>query len=224
MRPRDERMKLSIAAVLLSTFTGAAYAQTPAPAAQPATRGYAEVVAQSALGNVTSQSFGGELGVTIVPNIQVFLDAGRVNNVATADISSSAQLIAGALSQTQANVLYTVKQPVTFGVAGVKYLITMASKAQPYVMVGGGVAQVKQNATFSAGGVDVTSTLPQLGVQLGSDLTGSFSKPMFVVGAGVTWPVWHQFAVDFQYRYGRILADDGGINVSRAGIGLGVRF
>ena len=38
------------------------------------------------------------------------------------------------------------------------------------------------------------------------------------------WPAWQRLVVDVQFRFGRILAEDGGINVSRAGIGLGVRF
>ena len=61
-------------------------------------------------------------------------------------------------------------------------------------------------------------------ITLGSDLSGSFTKPMFVVGGGVGWSVRQQVVVDFQYRYGHIFADDGGINVNRAGIGIGVRF
>ena len=108
----------SFVMLVVGTFglSGVAYAQSPGPTSG---RGYVEAVAQSALSNVTSQSFGGELGVTVVPNVQVFVEGGLVHDVATADISASAQAVAGYLSQTQANVLYKVKQPVTFGVAGV---------------------------------------------------------------------------------------------------------
>jgi opacity protein-like surface antigen len=218
-------MRVSMAGVLVwIACSGVAQAQSAAPSPS---RGYVEVVAQSALGNVTSQSFGGEFGVTIVPNIQVFVEAGMVHNIATADISASAQQIAGALSQVQTNVGYTVKQPVTFGVAGLRYLIPVTGGMQPYVMAGIGLAKVSQNAAFTVGGTDVTGSLsqPQYGsITLGSDLTGSFTKPMFTLGGGVALSVWQQVVVDLQYRYGRILAEDGGINVSRAGIGLGVRF
>jgi opacity protein-like surface antigen len=205
-------------------FSGVAYAQSAAPSPS---KGYVEVVAQSALGNVTSQSFGAEFGVTVVPNIQVFVEAGMIHNIATADISASAQQIAGALSQVQTNVGYTVKQPVTFGAAGVKYLVPATGSVQPYMIAGIGMAKVSQNVAFTVGGTDVTSSLsqPQYGsIALGSDLTGSFTKPMFTLGGGVALSVWQQVVVDLQYRYGRILAEDGGINVSRAGIGLGIRF
>jgi hypothetical protein len=61
-------------------------------------------------------------------------------------------------------------------------------------------------------------------VQLGTDLSGSVTKPMLSLGGGVTWPVWRQLILDFQYRYGRIFADDQAIVAQRAGVGLGIMF
>lgn len=206
------------------TLARVAGAQTPASAAD-ADRGYVEAVVQSAFGNVTSQSFGAELGVTITRNLQVFVEAGLVRDVATASIGTAAQVIAGALSQTQANVEYRVKQPVRFGVAGLKIVVPTPGSLRPYVMGGGGMAQVKQDATFAVGGTDVTANLAtQYGVQLGTDLSGTFTKPMMVAGAGVMWPVWGRLIVDLQYRFGRIFAEDEAITVNRAGVGIGLRF
>jgi opacity protein-like surface antigen len=221
----DNGMKRSIAGLLAwMALPCAAFAQAPAPTPAPATKVYVEVVAQSAFGNVTSQSFGGELGITVLPSVQVFIEAGQVNNVATAEIGAAAAKIAGYLSQAQTNVGYAVKQPVTFGAAGIKLIIPASGRVQPYVMAGGGVAKVKQNVTFSVGGTDVTGNLTPYGVVLGSDLSGTFTKPMVVVGVGVIVPAWQRLVFDFQYRYGRILAEGQGINVSRAGLGFGVRF
>ena len=196
-----------------------------AAAAQDADRGYVEGVLQSAFGNVTSQSYGAEAGVTIKPRLQVFVEVGMVRDVATPGIGTSAQLIAGYLSQTQANVTFRVKQPVTFGAAGLKYVVPTSGSIRPYVLAGAGLASVKQDVTFAVGGSDITSSLASTyGVQLGSDLSGSFTKPMIVAGAGAMWPAWQRLVVDVQYRFGRILAEDEGINVSRAGIGVGFRF
>ncbi len=204
------------------TVGSVAHAQSAALATDS---GYVEAVAQSAFGNVTSQSYGAELGVTVYPNLQVFVEAGQTRNVATAAFSAAAQTIAGGLSQTQANVGFSVKEPVTFGAAGLRYVIPVTgSKVQPYVLAGAGIAKVKQDATFTIGGTDVTSTLQQFNTQLGTDLSGSFTKPIIVFGGGVAYPVWQQLLVDFQFRFGRILAEDEGINVSRVGIGIGVRF
>jgi opacity protein-like surface antigen len=208
-------------------LTGVAQAQAVAGSSWPQPGSwYAEGVAQSAFGNVTSQSYGAEIGVGIGYGLQVFIEGGRIGDVATPATSAAAQLIAGAPELTQSGVVgYRVQQPVTFGVAGVKYVIPVGSPVQPYIMVGGGVAKVKQNVTFTVNGVDVTATLAQYGVTLGQDLSGSITSGMLTAGGGVMWPLWQHFLLDFQYRYGRIFDSSvQGINVSRAGIGVGVRF
>lgn len=196
------------------------HAQSPA---EPG-RGYAEGVAQSAFGQVTSQSFGGELGITVTPSLQVFIEAGRVRDAATTDIGAAAQAIAGSVAQSAANVSFKVKEPVSFGLVGIRYLVPVSSRAQPYVMGGGGVARVTSDFSVAVGGADVTGNLSQYGVVLGSDLSGSVTKPMVGVGAGVAWPIWEYLVVDFQYRYGRVFTEGQATNINRAGVGVGVRF
>jgi opacity protein-like surface antigen len=189
--------------------------------------GYVEVVAQSAFGNVTSQSYGLEAGFTIRPQMQVFVEAGQTRSVATAELSTSAQTIAGALSRTQNNVGYTAKEPATFGDVGIRYSIAVSGRARPYVLGGFGLASVKRNVAFTVGGTDVTSSLSQDqygNIVLGTDLSGSETKAMFVVGAGLALPAWERLIIDLQFRYGRIFAEDAPISVARAGIGIGVRF
>jgi opacity protein-like surface antigen len=208
------------AVVGAALVSNVAYAQT---AAEPG-QGYVEVVAQSAFGNVTSQSYGVELGYTVESNVQVFLEAGRTRDVATAQLGDAAELIAGALSQTQSGVSFTVREPVTFGAAGAKYLFDTGTRVMPYALAGFGVAHVKHDVAFAVGGTDVTSSISQYGIVLGTDLSGSFTKPMLVFGVGATYPAWRQLVLDFQFRYGRIFAPDQGINVSRAGIGVGYAF
>ncbi|HEX7137294.1 MAG TPA: outer membrane beta-barrel protein [Vicinamibacterales bacterium] len=188
-------------------------------------KGYAEIVAQSAFGNVTSQNYGAEFGFTVTPSVQVFFEIGHTLNVATDAISTSAQTMAGALSQTQSNVGYSVKQPLTFGVGGVRYLIPLSgSKLLPYFMGGFGVAKASNDATFTVGGADVTSSLSQYGIVLGSDLSGGFTKPMATFGGGLSYPVWESLVLDFQFRYGHVFAGGESINSSRAGVGVGFRF
>ncbi len=214
---------IAIGAVAL---TGTAQAQTPAGlgTSEPS-RGYVEAVAQSAFGNVTSQSYGGEIGITIAYGVQLFVEAGRTRDVATTVTQAAAQQILSGLPPTLPGVVSHVKQPVTFGVAGIKVVPTDGA-VQPYVMGGFGIARVKQEVSFTVNGSDVTANLPQAPyyVTLGPDLTGSITKPMLTLGGGVTWAALQHFALDFQFRYGRIFAEDQGINVTRAGLGVGVRF
>src|SRR5437660_1356342 len=90
----------------------------------PPVKGYIEGVAQSAFGNATSQSYGAEGGITIKPGLLVFVEGGRTNNVAPSSLESDALVIGGYLSHTQSGtVSYTAKEPVAFGVAGLKYQI-----------------------------------------------------------------------------------------------------
>jgi opacity protein-like surface antigen len=214
-------LALTVAALVL-VGVGVAQAQS-APAG--AGTGYAEVVAQSAFGNVTSQNYGVEFGFTVTPSIQVFAEVGHTLNVATAEISAAAQTMAGALAQSQSNVSYSVKQPQTFGVGGIRYLLPISEqKLLPYFMLGFGVAKVSNDATFSVAGSDVTSTLSQYGIVLGSDLTGGFTKPMLTFGGGVSYPAWQSLVFDFQYRYGHVFAEGQSINTNRVGLGVGFRF
>lgn len=207
--------------VVILALSAAAHAQ---PATAPAdSKGYLEAVAQSAFGNVTSQSFGVEAGVTVQPRLQIFVEGGQTRDTAPAALGANAQLIAGFLSQTQSGVSFTVKQPVTFGVAGVRYG-AMVGKVEPYVLGGVGAARVKRDVAFSVGGSDVTSNLQNLGVALGTDLSGSETKAMISLGGGIAWPAWQRLVIDLQYRYGRILTSDEGLNLHRAGVGVGVRF
>jgi opacity protein-like surface antigen len=55
---------------------------------------------------------------------------------------------------------------------------------------------------------------------------------MITAGAGATWAGWRRLVIDLQYRFGHIMAESSGnnvsasegININRAGIGVGVRF
>jgi opacity protein-like surface antigen len=178
-----------------------------------------EGVAQSAFGNQTSQAYGAEAGITVSRKLQVFVEGGTVRNAAPASQGTAAQAVASGLGAA-----YTAKAPVTFGAGGIKYLIPVTSKAQPYILAGAGAARVTQDVHFFVAGSDVTSNVTQLGAVLGTDLSGSQTKPMVSVGAGVVWPVWQRVIIDLQFRYGRVFLPDQGLNLSRAGIGIGYRF
>jgi opacity protein-like surface antigen len=213
-----------VLAACLLTVAGAASAQTATPAAATTRdRGYAEAIAQSAISNVTSQAFGAEVGVTIRPDLQIFGSFGQLRDVTTSEVSSGAQTIAGALAQVQSGaVSYSVKEPVTFFLGGVRYRIKTESKLMPYVSGGFGIGSVKKDVTFQINGADAASTLSQY-VTLGSDISGDESGVMFSVGAGAVYPVWQQVIIDLQYQFNRISTETP-ITVNRIGLGVGIRF
>lgn len=196
---------------------GVARAQSPAGSGP--NHGYVEGVVQSAFGNVTSQSFGGEVGFTVYPNLQVFVDGGVVRDAAPSTLGANAQIIASGVSALAGTTTYQVKEPVTFGVAGLKYSFDTGNpRIVPYLMAGGGAAQVKKDVTFTLPAGDISQY-----ATLGSDLSGSETKGMLSIGLGVDVPLGSIVVVDLQYRYGRVFTSDG-LNINRAGIGIGVRF
>src|SRR3954454_5155126 len=214
------RRALSLSVGMLMV-AAAVHAQTPAAAVPD--RGYVQVVADSAFGNVTSQSLGAEVGVTVRPDLQVYGAFGNVRDAATPELGASAQTIDGALSQLQpGTVTYSVKEPVTFFVGGVRYRIATSSKIKPYVAAGAGVGMVKKDVKFLINGADVTNALSQF-VTLGSDVTGDESALMFTLGGGVVYPVWHQVFIDLHYHFAHISSDPS-ITVHRVGLGLGITF
>src|SRR5437667_10585366 len=111
-------------ALIVSTIAlgGVVHAQTGASAA-PADKGYLEAVGQSSFGNVTSQNFGAEVGFTIAPHLQVFAEIGKTRDVATSALGSNAQRMASALTVVDPATSYSVKEPVTFGTFGLRYLL-----------------------------------------------------------------------------------------------------
>lgn len=204
---------------LVATFACAAAAAAQ-PAAAPET-GYLEGVAQSAFGHVTSQSYGIEAGYAVEPQVDVFFEVGRVSDASTAGIEASALVITNALAGS--GVTVTVREPVSFLSAGGKYLIGTSRGFHPYVLGGAGLARVKADAVFKAGGVDITSTIGQYGVALGGDLSGTSTKVAVMAGAGAMIPLGGRLVVDLQLRINRVFSSPA-ITFGRAGIGFGVRF
>jgi len=205
-------------AVVLSS--SAAQAQT---SSAEGFRGFAGIVAQSAFGNVTSQSFGVEGGYALTPRVVIFGEGGRVMDAAPPSVGNGAQIIANFLAVTHANVAYSSKEPVTFLAAGVKVMVPNSSKFEPYVLGGVGAAQVAPDAQFTIGTVNVNSSLGQFGVVLGSDLSGTSTKAMLEVGAGVVYDITDRVYFDVEFRYNRIFTDVA-LPFGRAGAGIGIRF
>jgi opacity protein-like surface antigen len=121
----------------------------------------------------------------------------------------------------------------TYFDAGVKYLFVPFKRVyQPYATLGFGLARVSQDVVFSTNGTELSEAqlYDQYGVLLGSDLAGSTTKPMFLLGAGVSRNFKSRYYVDLSYRYGRIFAktgtieDDKGMNTQRFQVGVGIHF
>lgn len=216
------RLAAFAAACVVLGQAATALAQTAAPpVTAPASRGYAEVVANSTFGNVTSQAYGGEFGYGVSQTTQVYVEVGQVRNAATATLSTKAQNIAAGLTQAQPSaVSYSVKQPYTYLSAGIRYILNTETALAPYAIAGFGFAQVKKDVTYTLASNEPATQY----VTLGEDLTGTHNDALLNLGGGVVWAPWHSLVVDFQFRFHRVFESDEGMNVLRGGIGIGVKF
>ena len=142
------------------------------------------------------------------PTIGIFAEAGKVVDAAPASLGQSAQLIAGHLSATEANVEYTVADPVLFFDAGIRYTIHTSGQLAPYALAGVGLGQVKPDVEFTIGGTNVNSSLAQYGVALGSDMSGTTTKIMIVLPAGVSNTLGEIIYLDSEFRYNRVFMSD----------------
>jgi opacity protein-like surface antigen len=220
---------MALVALFVGVGAGTVQAQTPSsPGSQG--MGYAEVTFGPTFGHKASGSVGGEAGYFLSPltsnRIGVFAEAGRMMNIATSEIDTKAQKIAGAINGT-----FQAKQPATYFAAGAVVRFSPLHHFTPYALVGIGRASVSNKVTFAVAGSDVTSQLNQYGVQLGSDLSGSYAKLFVTLGAGAHVTLMDRWIADASFRYGRVGPDTvqgeaiyKGINTVRLQFGVGAKF
>lgn len=202
-------------------FIGAGTAQAQTAASTPDGRYSAQITAAATLGHKSDSSFGGEFDYRYNEDWDFFFEAGRMGNVASSNLDARAQLIANAIG---ANASF-VQRAAYFDV-GARYRLMARGRWDPYVAAGFGGANVKTRTNFSINGVDVTNDL----VAVGTDLSGTLTKAMLMIGGGATMPIKSRYFLDLSYRYGRIFArtgeieNDNGISTQRVQVGFGLKF
>ena len=182
------------------------------------------------LGHKSDSSVGVEVGGRLTDSIEVFIEAGRMGNVATSTLDTRASVIANFIKGSASAV-----QKATFFDIGVKYrgpvIGALPGMWRPYIGIGVGTAKVNTTVNFAVNGTDVTAQLlPLYGIELGNDLSDSLNKTFVVVPLGIQGRFMDRFVVDAGYRYGRISArpedidNDVAIGTQRVQVGFGVRF
>lgn len=208
---------ITLAAVLVC-IAGVAQAQTMP--GSPALRKYVEFTIGPTFGHKSNVALGAEGGFPLSDSFDVFVEGGRMRNVATSDLDAAAAVVAQFIAGTG-----EAKQSVGYFDAGLRYLIPTTGRYEPYVLFGVGVAKVSRSATFTVGGTDVTGELlDRFGVQLGGDLLEDETKALVTFGVGARFNVRGNLVADASYRYARIFLSEQGLNTNRLQFGIGVRF
>src|SRR4051812_38489013 len=217
-----KRFACNAAVCLVATIGfGAATAQAQVLPAESKT--YIEVNAGPTLGHKSDKFFGGEAGFRITGDLDLFVEAAHMGNVATSDLDERAAIIANFLGGTATSAFV-----VDHVAAGLRYHFIVSPRVKPYVLVGGRFAHVKTEVEFAVNGTPIDPGTA--GVQLGGDLSGAHNKAILVVGFGVHVPFKTRFFGDLGYRYGQIFAKtdnfetDTAIPTQRVVLGVGMRF
>ena len=217
---------MRLARVVLCVFVGLLAVAGRSEAQSPAgdeSRFYAGVSLGATFGHKSSGSVGFEAGGMFGGPLGVFVEAGRMMNVGTESLDARAQTIANAVGATA-----SASYKVNYFAIGVRVAPDFALRARPYMVLGGGVAQVTAETALAVNGTTVPPET--LGVQFGSDLNGSERKGYFTIGGGVMYPLMTRLFVDGSYRYGHIgaktsvIENDQGINTNRLQIVIGAKF
>lgn len=216
-----------VAALLAMTVP--AMAQTPAAPA-PAANGpsvnigyIGGFVGVGAVQNVATLA-GGEAGIRVFHNLDVIAEGGWAKDGVSRRHSDIAATLATLLQTSQGKpATSTVIAPVYFGMGGLRYVFDTSLGLHPYVLGEVGRASIEYKPSFTLNGADVTSTLATYGVTLGSDIANKEVRTAFGGGVGV-WYTRGMFYLDASVRLLSIQTESQATNLTRAHVGLGVRF
>ncbi len=217
--------RVAIVCLVGTLCAGAASAQTKTPAATQEFDGYAEINFGATLGHKSDKSIGAEAGYHVYTNLDVFVEAGHIGNAATNEFEAKGQLIANAVGASVSAV-----QKVNYFDVGVRYHLPVSPTpmVHPYVAFGVGAASVKNETVFTVNGAATDPAA--LGIQSGTDLNGSLTKALVMIGFGADVNFKTRYFADVSYRYGHIAAktseieNDVAISTNRVQVGVGIRF
>jgi opacity protein-like surface antigen len=181
-------------------------------------RGFVQGVGGLTFQSETSGFFGLEVGGNVTPDLQVFGQVGRMNNVLPRslqqDLDDAAQVLTLLTGQRWE---FDAKVPATYFGAGVKYLIPTGAPVRPYLTGTVGFANMKASIREIDLG-EIVDDLVDEGFLDEDDVSGT--EFAYGFGGGVLVPLGSRLQLDAGYRFKKINE----ANVSRVFGGLGVRF
>jgi len=168
-----------------------------------------------ATGDGTSGDAIGEAGVRISPNLFLFGNVGRFNNLASSSVQTAADGVASDFAAAGLNLNATSTVPAWYSLGGVRYVIPARARVSPYVFGGAGFAHLMPQDKFTYSSGTLLGASPNAGDDVTAQLVslGEFTQPatsnafMFSTGGGVEIPVARSIGVDVGYRLSRIGGD-----------------
>jgi hypothetical protein len=220
-------MTFRVVAMHVVAIAGAVFLAPPTAAAQTASDDIVPFVAGIAGAAAVHNGgglAGGEIGVAISKRIEIFGEGLWMQDVVTGKRMSAADTVASYLQTTQGKpATGTVEAPASYAGGAVRIMLTTTGAARPYIAAGFGAAHVAYKPMFTLSGADITGSLPQYGVTLGSDITGETTEPAFTLTPGVRFGRGRWY-VDGQVGLVSIRTSEEATNVLRVSGAFGVTF
>ncbi len=167
---------------------------------------------------------GAQLGIRLSPRFELFGEAAYLQDIVSRRQLGAASAIATYLSDSQGQPASgDLRIPTWTGSAGLRIFINTGGAVRFYVTGQAGVARATFIPSFTLAGGDVTKTLGAYGVVVGSDLTGSTTKPVAGGGLGIV-AGQHAWYLDASIRVLSVQFDGQASNVKTVAFGIGRRF
>jgi len=223
--------------VLISVVgsASAAWAQTPAAPASPANNQstaapivnlwYIGGAIGAGIVDTVSPEGNIEVGMRVWKNLDLMIEGGYAGDLATRLEKDHANTIAGVLQASQGGTATgTVSVPSSSAALGARWVFESTGRYRPYVLLSFGGASVDIKPKFTLNGADVTGSIGNFGVTLGSDLTGSYRPSAVGGGVGVLMPFGPRWYFDGSIRLLSVNTVGQRTNLSRITVGMGRRF
>ena len=218
------RRSMMFAVVLLAAVATTAAGQQPAPTPL---RGYLIGGGGLSIGlPEMSAMLSAEAAENVRPDIQVYLTATFYDDVMSEEARDMLAAASAAMtSATGTTWEFSGRDKARSVSLGVKYLVPTASGVRPYIGGGFGVINLRRVITEQRLGTVTDAYLAQFGAPDGliDPTQSNTNRPMGELAGGVGFVVRRAY-VDFGFRYRTVFHSPGQVNLSQAGVSLGLKF
>lgn len=166
-----------------------------------------------------------EAGMRIWKNLDVLVEGGYAGNLATRREIDRAGTIGAFLSANLGSqVTSTVTVPSSYFAFGARWVLESTSRYRPYALLSVGGAAVDLKPKFVQNGADITGSIGNFGVTLGSDISGKYRPLAVGGGVGVLVPLGKRWNADGSVRILSVNTVDQRTNLIRVIVGIDRRF
>ncbi len=204
MRTRIIPAVLTAALVLATVVTPAAAQTTPPP--HPFV---IHALAGATFGGPGGALFGAGAGMDIaaVPGLTVFGEVGRLTNIMNSDLQDIVDELAGVDESDEFDFEFDISLPTVYGLGGARFTVPTNGPLGVFVEGGVGFGRVGLNVALVVDGEDFSDEFGEFLEAEG--ITASTTEALFMVGAGLSYPVTPRADITGGLRLTRIAASEG---------------